>query len=94
MAAQIRELVGEKAYLTFDMDFVDPAFAPCTGTPEVGGPSSRQAIDLLRGLKGLPMVAADLVEVAPNYDQSEITSMLGANIIYEMLSLIAWKKSK
>lgn len=94
VAAQVRDLVGEKAYLTFDMDFVDPAFAPGTGTPEVGGPSSRQAIDLLRELKGLPMVAADLVEVAPNYDQSEITSMLAANLVYEMLSLIAWKKTK
>jgi len=94
VAAQVRDLVGEKAYLTFDMDFVDPAFAPGTGTPEVGGPSSRQAIDLLRELKGLPMVGADLVEVAPNYDQSEITSMLAANLVYEMLSLIARKKTK
>ncbi len=92
VAAQIRKLVGPKVYLTFDIDFVDPAFAPGTGTPEVGGPSSREVLALLRELKTLPLVAADLVEVAPAYDQSEITGMLAANVILEVISLLAWQK--
>lgn len=92
VAAQVLDLVGEKVYLTFDIDFVDPAFAPGTGTPEVGGPSSREVLALVRGLKTLPLVAADLVEVAPVYDQSEITSMLAANVIMEIVSLLAWQR--
>ena len=92
VTAQITRLVGPKAYLTFDIDFVDPAFAPGTGTPEVGGPSSREVLAILRDLKSLPLVAADLVEVAPIYDQSEITGMLAANVIFELISLLAWQK--
>ncbi|MHB0868866.1 MAG: agmatinase [Chloroflexota bacterium] len=94
VASQILDLVGEKVYLTFDIDFVDPAFAPGTGTPEVGGPSSREVLALIRELKSLPMVAADLVEVAPAYDQSEITGMLAANVILEMVSLLAWQRRR
>jgi agmatinase len=92
VAAQILKLVGEKVYFTFDIDFVDPAFAPATGTPEVGGPSSRQVLDLVRELRGLPLVAFDLVEVAPVYDHAEITCMLAANVIMEILSILAWQK--
>ncbi len=92
VAAQILDVVGEKVYFTFDIDFVDPAFAPATGTPEVGGPNSREVLALVRELKELPLVAFDLVEVAPVYDQAEITGMLAANVIEELLSILAWQK--
>ena len=74
------------------MDFVDPAYAPGTGTPEVGGPTSRQAIDLLRELRALPLVAFDLVEVSPPYDHAEITAMLAANVVFEAASMVAWQR--
>jgi agmatinase len=74
---------------------VDPAFAPGTGTPEVGGFTGAEAIELVRGLRGLNFVGFDVVEVLPAYDPAEITALLAANIIYEFLSLIALnKKSK
>lgn len=92
VAAEIRGRVGDRVYLSFDIDFVDPAYAPGTGTPEVGGPSSRQVLDFLRELKTLPLVAADLVEVAPAYDHAEITCMLAANVVQEMLALLAWRR--
>lgn len=94
VAAEVLDRVGDKVYLTFDMDFVDPAYAPGTGTPEVGGPSSREAIDILRELRALPVVAFDLVEVSPPYDHAEITCMLAANVIYEVLSVLAWQKAQ
>ncbi len=81
-----------KAFVTFDIDFVDPAFAPGTGTPEVGGFSSAETLRLIRGLKGLNMVGFDVVEVIPAYDPSQITSLLAANIAYEFISLIALAK--
>ncbi|HET7207908.1 MAG TPA: agmatinase [Terriglobales bacterium] len=74
-------------YVTFDIDVVDPAFAPGTGTPQVGGLSSAQALELVRSLKGLNLVGCDLVEVSPPYDSQEITSLLAANLLYEMLCL-------
>jgi agmatinase len=80
---------GRKVYVSFDIDSVDPAFAPGTGTPEVGGLSSAQTLDLLRGLAGLDIVAFDIVEVSPPYDQSGITAMLAANVLFELLSLIS-----
>jgi agmatinase len=81
-----------KAFVTFDIDFVDPAFAPGTGTPEVGGFTSAETLRLVRGLKGLDMVGFDVVEVLPAYDPSQITSLLAANIAYEFISLIALNK--
>jgi agmatinase/guanidinopropionase len=87
---EIRSRVGRKpVYLTFDIDSIDPAFAPGTGTPEVGGFSSYQILQLLRGLKGLNLVGFDLVEVSPPFDHSNITSILAANIVFEFLSLLA-----
>jgi agmatinase len=83
---------GAKAFVTFDIDFVDPAFAPGTGTPEVGGFTSAETLRLIRGLKGLNMVGFDVVEVLPAYDPSQITSLLAANIAYEFISLIALGK--
>ncbi len=89
----IKDRVGmSKVFVTFDIDVVDPAFAPGTGTPEVGGFTSAEAIDLIRGLKGLNFVGFDVVEVLPNYDVAEITALLAANIVYEFLSLIALNK--
>lgn len=86
----VRTRVGDRfAYLTFDIDFVDPAYAPGTGTPVVGGFTSAQSLDLVRGLAGLNFVGFDVVEVLPPYDQSGITSLLAAGIVYEFISLIA-----
>jgi agmatinase len=80
---------GRKVYVSFDIDSVDPAFAPGTGTPEVGGLSSAQTLALLRGLAGLEIVAFDIVEVSPPYDVSGLTAMLAANVLFELLSLIS-----
>jgi agmatinase len=89
-ADRARRRVGAgPAFLTFDVDFVDPAFCPGTGTPEVGGPTSHQALGYLRALTGLGFVGYDVVEVAPQYDPSQITALLAANVVYEMLSLTA-----
>jgi agmatinase len=83
---------GHKVYVSFDIDSVDPAFAPGTGTPEVGGLSSAQALALVRGLAGLDIVGFDVVEVSPPYDQSGITAMLAANVLFELLSVIALRR--
>jgi arginase family enzyme len=82
--------VGEApAFLSFDIDFVDPAFAPGTGTPEVGGPTSGQALGYLRALGGIDFRAYDCVEVAPPYDPSGVTAWLAASVCHEMISLAA-----
>jgi len=80
------------AFMTFDVDFVDPAFCPGTGTPEVGGPTSFQALGYLRALTGIDFVGYDVVEVAPQYDPAQITALFAANVAFEMLSLIALAK--
>jgi guanidinopropionase len=89
--ARIRAVVGSgPVYVTFDIDAVDPAFAPGTGTPEVGGLSSHEAQLLVRGLAGLAIVGADIVEVAPPFDgPGQITSLLAANLLFELLCVIA-----
>ena len=85
---------GRAAYLSFDIDFVDPAFAPATGTPEVGGPSSGQALAFLRALTGIDFRGFDCVEVAPVYDQpANITAWVAASACFEMLSLKALRLS-
>src|SRR3712207_129376 len=88
---RIRERVGEaKAYVSFDVDFVDPAYAPGTGTPEVGGYTSREAQEFVRGLAGIDIAGCDVVEVYPSYDgPGQVTSLLAANVAYELLSLVA-----
>jgi agmatinase len=87
---RIRERVDDaKVYVSFDVDFVDPAFAPGTGTPEIGGFTSREAQEFVRGLRGLNMVGGDVVEVYPQYDPAQITALLAANVAHEFLSLIA-----
>jgi agmatinase len=89
--ARVREIVGRRAvYVTFDIDSVDPAFAPGTGTPEVGGFTSYDAQELVRGLTGLELVGCDVVEVAPPFDgPGQITALLAANIMFELLCVIA-----
>ena len=89
----IHQSIGARPlYVSLDIDCVDPAFAPGTGTPEVGGLSSHQILELVRGLQGLNLVGLDLVEVCPAYDAGEITSILAANLVFEFLSLLALKK--
>jgi agmatinase len=88
--ARIRERVGDaRVYVSFDVDFVDPAFAPGTGTPEIGGFTSREAQEFVRGLAGLEIIGCDVVEVYPAYDPAQITALLAANVAHEFLSLIA-----
>ena len=87
---RIREQAGDHPlYLSIDIDVLDPAFAPATGTPEIGGFSSRELIGILRGLRGLDLIGADVVEVAPAYDHADITSIAAANVVYELISLMA-----
>jgi guanidinopropionase len=88
--AEAREIVGQgDTYITYDIDFVDPTFAPGTGTPEVGGPNSWQALQVARLLKGVNIVGADLVEVSPPFDASGGTAWLGVSIMFEMLCVMA-----
>jgi len=91
---RMRERAGDAmVYISFDVDFVDPAFAPGTGTPEIGGFTSREAQEFVRGLSGLEIVGCDVVEVYPAYDPAQITALLAANVAHELLSLIAlWKR--
>jgi agmatinase len=87
---RIRRIVEGPVYVTFDIDAVDPAFAPGTGTPEVGGLTSYEAQQLVRGLAGLDLVGCDLVEVAPPFDgPGQITALLAANLMFELLCVIA-----
>jgi guanidinobutyrase len=87
---QVRARVGPTtpAYLSFDIDGIDPAFAGGTGTPEIGGLTVPQALEIIRGCKGLNLVGADLVEVSPPYDPTGNTALLGANLLYEMLCVV------
>ncbi len=90
---EILNRVGNnKTFLTFDIDFVDPAYAPGTGTPEVGGFTSYETLTMIRALSNVNYVGFDIVEVAPCYDSSEITSYLAANIAFEFISILALKK--
>ncbi|HEX2183587.1 MAG TPA: agmatinase [Rubrobacteraceae bacterium] len=90
---RVRERVGDaRAYVSFDVDFVDPAFAPGTGTPEIGGFTSREAQEFVRGLAGLEIVGCDVVEVLPPYDTAQITALLAANVAHEFLSLFALRR--
>ena len=87
---EAREIVGTEAtYVSYDIDFVDPAFAPGTGTPEVGGPTAFQALQVARLLDGVNIVGADLVEVSPPFDASGNTAFLGVSILFEMLCVMS-----
>jgi len=86
---RVRARLGARpVYVSLDIDVLDPAFAPGTGTPEAGGLSSAQLLDVLRGLSGLNVVGADIVEVSPTYDHAEITGIAAAHAAYELLSLL------
>ncbi|HTR07605.1 MAG TPA: agmatinase [Paraburkholderia sp.] len=86
---EVRARVGDTpVYLSFDIDGLDPAFAPGTGTPEVGGLTVQQGLEIVRGMKGLNVVGADLVEVSPPYDQAGTTALVGANLAFEMLCIM------
>ena len=87
---RVRERIGDgPVYVSVDIDVLDPAFAPGTGTPEVGGLTSRELLAMLRGLADLEVVAADVVEVAPAYDHAEITSIAAAHVAYELVTAMA-----
>lgn len=89
LMAEVREMMGDRpVYLSFDIDGIDPAWAPGTGTPEVGGLTSIQGLEIVRGCKGLNLIGADLVEVSPPYDVSGNTSQLAANLLFEMLCVL------
>ena len=93
--ARAREVVGDgPVYLSFDIDALDPAFAPGTGTPEIGGLTTREAQAILRGLKGIDIVGGDLVEVAPQYDATTNTAHAGAQMLFEILSLMVFAPSR
>ncbi|WP_169566362.1 agmatinase [Sneathiella limimaris] len=86
-----REVVGDgPVYVTFDIDGIDPSFAPGTGTPEVGGLTTREVLEFLRGLKGLNICGGDVVEVAPQYDPTTNSAHVGAQVLFEILSLMAF----
>jgi agmatinase len=92
--ARAREVVmGGPFYVSFDVDGLDPAYTPGTGTPEVGGLTPREAQHILRGLVGLDIVGGDVVEVAPQYDATTVTAQVAAQMLFELLSLVALRGS-
>jgi agmatinase len=93
VATRVRDRVGEgPAFISFDIDVVDPAYAPGTGTPEAGGPSAHDMLVIVRALTGIEFVGFDVVEVIPAYDPAGQTATLAANLAYEMLSLVALRR--
>ena len=88
--AEARHIVGDlPTYVSFDVDVLDPAFAPGTGTPEIGGLTTLQAQQLIRGLQGLDLIGADVVEVAPPFDVGGATALVGATVMFELLCVLA-----
>jgi len=90
--AIIERTAGSPVYLSIDIDVLDPAFAPGTGTPEMGGLLSRELLEILRGLQDLDIVGADVVEVSPPYDHAEITSLAAATVVFDIIGLLALKR--
>ena len=89
LAKTIKDAIGDQpCYITYDIDSLDPAYAPGTGTPEIGGLTTPQAMELIRGLNGLNIWGCDLVEVSPPYDPSGNTALTGANLMFELLSIL------
>jgi len=90
---QIKTRVGDKpVYLTFDIDCLDPAFAPGTGTPVCGGLSTNKVLQIIRGLVGVNLIGMDVVEVSPPYDSADISALAGATLALEMLYVVARNK--
>ena len=91
----LRERIGDRPlYISIDIDVLDPAHAPGTGTPEAGGMTSRELLEILRGLRDLDIVGADVVEVSPPYDHADMTSVAASHAAYELVSAMAWKMSR
>lgn len=91
----LRQRIGSRPlYVSIDIDVLDPAHAPGTGTPEAGGMTSRELLEILRGLRGLNLVGADVVEVAPAYDHADITSVAASHVAYDLVSLMALKEGQ
>ncbi|GLY53271.1 agmatinase [Lentzea sp. NBRC 102530] len=91
----LRQRIGDRPlYVSIDIDVLDPAHAPGTGTPEAGGMTSRELLEIVRGLRGLNLVGADVVEVAPAYDHADITSVAASHLAYDLVSLLAAKEGK
>jgi guanidinobutyrase len=89
LMAEVREQLGSgPVYLSFDIDSLDPAFVPGTGTPEIGGLTTIQGLEIIRGCRGLDLVGCDLVEVSPPYDPFGNTALVGANLLFEMLCVL------
>ena len=87
--SEVKSILGDKkTYLSYDIDFIDPAFAPGTGTPEVGGPNSFQALEVIRKLSGINLIGADVVEISPPFDNSGGTAFLGSSILFEILCIM------
>ena len=92
LSKKTKEIVGTKpVYMTFDIDCLDPSYAPGTGTPVCGGLSTHQAMSIIRGLSGINLIGMDLVEVSPAYDVGEITALAGAHVAMEMIGVFASK---
>ena len=90
VANRIRDRLGDApVYVSIDIDVLDPGFAPGSGTPEAGGLTNRDLLGILRGLAGMRLVGADIVEVAPPFDHAEITAVAASHAAYELLSLFA-----
>lgn len=88
--AEARRVVGDgPTYISFDVDVLDPAFAPGTGTPEIGGMTTLQAQQMIRGLRGLNLIGADVVEVSPPFDQGGATALVGATMMFELMCILA-----
>jgi guanidinopropionase len=93
--SEAREIVGQgPTYLSYDIDFVDPTFAPGTGTPEVGGPNSYQALQVIRELNGIDLIGADMVEVSPPFDPSGGTAFLGVSIMFEIICQLSTARER
>ena len=93
--AEARSRAGDKpTYISYDIDFIDPAFAPGTGTPEIGGPNSFQALQVVRMLEGVTIVGADVVEVSPPFDQGAMTAFMGVTVMFELLCVMAAQMSR
>lgn len=94
VAARLAARIGDRPlYVSVDIDVLDPAHAPGTGTPEAGGLTSRELLEILRGLRGLDLVGADVVEVAPAYDHAELTGIAAAHVAYELITLMAQRRA-
>lgn len=94
LMAEVRDQIGDgPVYLSFDIDSLDPAYAPGTGTLEIGGLTTVQGLEIIRGMKGLNIVGADLVEVSPPYDMAGTTALIAANLLFEMLCVLPKVKS-